>query len=429
MASAQSSAAPLVGSLSLQSAGAINLAVGHPSTRLLAHSVLADACLAASARLQAGDFALSYGRTVGEKGVNEELAAWLSRPDEPVRPERLFVTSGVSQSLDLLCSVLTKPGDTVVVVRPTYFLAAAIFREHGLRVTETPSSDNGLDLGALRAQLAAGLRPRLLYIVPSHANPSGLTLPAQQRSELAALAAEHRFWVVADEVYHALSWSTEPAPPRMRAYDDCPADAAADFDGDDKPLTARAAAAAALEPQPGALMVSTASLSKLLAPGLRLGWIEAPAAVLQRLMQRAWLVSGGGMTPFASQVALEALRSGRLDSHLRLLCSTYARRCAVLCDALRSHPVGWSFVQPCGGYFVWLRLPTDVSVAALQAQAAGRVAFLDGSRCASGPAPATGGSADAEAHIRLCFAWLEEAELVEGVARLAAAVAAVRTRT
>jgi DNA-binding transcriptional MocR family regulator len=428
--------------------GTLNLAVGHPSAALLPHAVLAAAAEAAALRMRQGGqaaFNLNYGRPAGEAPVLAALAQLLTRQAgggadadaaSAALAGRLFLTNGVSHALDLLCAVLTQPGDCVLVLRPTYFLAAGILRDHGLVIVDTPSDDSGLDVPALTELLEGGVRPRFIYIVPTHANPSGRTLCTASRAALVALAGRFGFFIVADEVYQALTWGDEPVPARMSAWDvsDAPDDEQ-HFDGDDRPLAARAdAAPTPLQPRPGALVCSCSSFTKTLAPGLRLGWVEAPPAVLSRLAQRAYVVSGGGVAPFASMVVLEAMLSGSADAHLTHLTRTYAGRCAVLCDALREQQPNtrWSFMQPRGGYFVWLRLPSDVTPSALvEASKARAVAVLDGARCCSAlagpPAPLTGGVADASAHIRLCFAFLEVDELREAVRRLAAAVADVRS--
>ena len=421
-----------------QPPGTVNLAVGHPTPSLLPHAVLAAAAESAAARLRDGNaaFPLGYGRIAGERPLTEALSAWLTARgganEAEVRADRLFVSGGVSHSLELLCTALTRPGDAVVVVRPTYFLAFGIFRQHGLRVHNVPSDDEGLNLTALE-ELLRTVQPRLLYVVPSHANPTGCTLPEAKRRALVELARRHGLFILADEVYDELSWDNEQ-PARMRHWDmqGAPADDEL-FGGEDRPLDASADDGAPLRPSLGGHVIHTSSFTKIMAPGLRLGWLEAHVSVLRRLAQRAFLVSGGGVAPFTSLVVLEAIRSGGLDACVTRLVDTYRRRCALLCQALQASAAstGWQFKPPSGGYFLWLRLPDDVPAAALLAAARERgVGVLDGARCcgAGGAAdvPLTGGVADTRQHVRLCFAYLEEAELLEGAARLAAALADAR---
>lgn len=419
----------------------LNLAVGHPSTSLLPHAVLAGACEAAGARLRTGSFQLGYGRTSGEAPVTEALACWLTAhaPGEaPVRHDRLFITSGVSHGLDLVCACLSRPGDLVLLTTPCYFLSVGIFTSHGLRLQSVASDHNGLDVAALTALLQSGVRPRLLYLCPSHANPSACTLPAASRAALVGLAREYVFFVLADEVYHHLSWDAA-LPPRMRHWDllGCSNIDYGVFDGDVSPLAvATSVEGNTLVPDKGWNVVALSSFSKILAPGLRLGWIEAGAPVLSALAKRAVLISGGGVAPFSSLVVLEAMRTGGLDAHLGMLLSTYKRRCATLCAALRSEQAttGWEVQrQPTGGYFVWLRTPQDVPAQALVEAAAQRgVTVLDGARCCAAALPQSqaalelGSVADVRHRVRLCFAHLEERELQEGVRRLAHAVEDVR---
>ena len=162
-------------SLRFQPKGTINLAVGHPAPGALPAEVMADAMEAAAARARAGHLKeLNYVSRQGSDEFLGALAAYLSQEyGDDVRANTLLVTNGVSHGIDLACAMLTEPGDDVVVELPTYFLAAQIFVDHGLGVEGIQGGDEGFDVDALRARLEAGFRPKLVYLVPSHANPRG----------------------------------------------------------------------------------------------------------------------------------------------------------------------------------------------------------------------------------------------------------------
>jgi DNA-binding transcriptional MocR family regulator len=256
-----------------------------------------------------------------------------------------------------------------------------VFRDHGLRVVGIPIDDDGLRVDALREALTQH-RPALLYTIPTFQNPSGHTMSAERRDALAAISREHDLLVVADEVYHLLDFGAPPPPP-LAAY----------------ASTAR--------------VLSLGSFSKICAPGLRLGWIHAAPALLATLMQSGLVQSGGGLNPFTSGVVQSLMELGLADEGLDSLREVYAERSRVLCAALREALPGATFVEPTGGYFVWVQLPAGVSAAELKPVAAREgVTFHAGPRFVRHD-----GFAD---RVRLSFAHYDASVLVEGVRRLAA---------
>ncbi|KAK3262209.1 hypothetical protein CYMTET_28920, partial [Cymbomonas tetramitiformis] len=158
-------------------------------------------------------------------------------------------------------------------------------------------------------------------------------------------------------------------------------------------------------------VLGVSSFTKILAPGLRLGWVEARPELLKSLTGKGYIVSGGGVAPFVSEVVTEALQGGGQDRHLDLLCDEYSRRCSVLCKALDGCEAGFQFERPTGGYFVWVGLPTGITATDLLPVAKKHeVALLPGGRCCPD------GTLH-DSHIRLCFAYLSESEIKEGVSR------------
>ena len=356
----------------------INLGLGHPSIALLPIDLLRRA---AAHRLSKEDRSiLQYGYEQGDVRFRSTLAQFLEnnyRMD--VDPETLFITSGVSQILDLLCTLFCRAGDTVFVEEPTYFLALKIFNDHGLRVKEIPTTANGIDLDAFEEELDRTI-PKFLYTIPTFQNPSGVTLPAKHRDRLVELGQEYHFLIIADEVYHLLSYDSPPPHP-MAAYLD------------------------------SGIVISLGSFSKILAPGLRLGWVQSSSAILDRIFSSGMLDSGGGLNPFSSSVIRSVIELGMQDRHLRTLKTVYNNRRLAMAEAVNEYLSDVvEFQMPRGGYYFWLKMSSKVDVKHL-AEAARGVQFVPGFRFSSRGALAE--------YIRLSFSYYDEAQIREGVRRIA----------
>ena len=360
--------------------GVIDLALGHPSPTLLPLELLNRA---ARHRLSEGDpSTLQYGFEQGDGRFRQALASFLGEQyAAPVSAEELFVSNGVSQALDLICTLYTRPGDCVFVEEPTYFLALRILADHGLRVVGLATDEHGLVIEALHEALAVE-RPAFVYTIPSYQNPGGITLSDERRKTLVELALEHGFLVVADEVYHLLSYrSTPPRPLGCRSL--------------------------------GGSVLSLGSFSKILAPGLRLGWVQADPRLLARLSQCGLLDSGGGLNPFTSALVGSALERGLVGQHLEALRREYGARARALSAALRVRlPPGSTFAEPAGGFFVWLTLPPGGDSRKLLSRGIAKgVSFVPGTRFSSRE-----GLGDS---LRLSFSYYDAELLIEGVRRLA----------
>jgi 2-aminoadipate transaminase len=315
----------------------INFGIGQPAVSLIPLELIRRA---ADHRLSMDDGAiLQYGIEQGNGYFRTALATFLSRMYATHVPaDHLFVTAGASQALDLICAHFTRPGDTIFVEEPTYFLALRIFADRHLHIVSLPTDEKGLRLDALEEQLKRQT-PAFLYTVPTYHNPSGVTLCTARRQQLAHLSRLKGFLVVADEVYHLLSYTAAPPPP-MPVFDT------------------------------EATILSLGSFSKILAPGLRLGWIQGQPYLLKKLITSGLLESGGGLNPFASSVVQSVLELGLQDAHLAHLKAVYADRAAALYTALKSHlPPAITFNEPEGGFFIWLRLPEEADSETLQAGA------------------------------------------------------------
>jgi DNA-binding transcriptional MocR family regulator len=360
-------------------AGLIDLGVGQPQDAILPVALMARAMMTAAASGRHDP--LQYGAERGDGRLRAALARFLSvRYGAPVDPAHLLVSNGNSHAIELCCGVFTQPGDVVLVEDPTYFLALRIFADHGLRVVGVPVDDDGIRLDALEEALVAHA-PRLLYVIPTGQNPTGSTMPVERRRRLVALAREHGTLVLADEVYQLLDF-TGATP---------------------EPLAAQADSGGVL---------SLGTFSKILAPGLRLGWVQASEDLLDVLAARGQLRSGGGVNPFTSAVVAPVLEDGGVDGYLDELLGVLRGRSAAMDAALREHPIpGATYRRPRAGYFFWLRLPDDVdTTAALPAALAAGAGFQ--------PGPASSTSGSFRSCLRLAFSYYDEADIRRGVQRL-----------
>jgi len=360
--------------------GTIDLGIGNPGSDLLPLELLhqaADTYFSSSDRRS-----LQYGREQGDGYFCSALADFLTAASgDRVDPDLLFVTTGASSALDLLCTLYTHPGDTIFVEEPTYFLALRIFEDHGLRVVSIPMDTDGLSLDSLDEQLSASL-PKFIYTVPTFQNPSGLTLSPARREKLVERAQRYNFLVIADEVYQLLAYTQTP-PPAFAAFTE------------------------SVEQ-----VISVNSFSKILAPGLRLGWVQAHATVIQRLAGCGLLDSGGGLNPFTSAIVRWLVESGGLEKNIAALRQEYTDRLVALDSALRQYLPAAKYTLPRGGFFFWVRLPGVNTVELRPLAQKLKVDFRPGTLFSSRV-----GLGD---YLRLGFCFYAPATLEEGVRRLRA---------
>ncbi len=357
--------------------GFIDLGAGDPQVELLPLDLIHKA---ANRRLSQKDATLlQYGAEQGDGWFRRALAGFLSRAyGFSVDPDHLFVTTGISSGLDLLCTLLTQPGDTILVEEPTYFLALRIFADHGLHLVPLAMDESGLVVEALEEALKTS-RPKFLYLVPTFQNPSGRTLSRERREALLTLSRQYGLMVLADEVYHFLSYGQRP--PRSFA-------GSVQFEN----------------------ILSLGSFSKILAPGLRLGWIQAHPAMVRRLAGCGLLDSGGGMNPFTSAIVRGLIEAGELEQNIQKLIGVYRPRIQAMEAGLRQLLPSAQFVTPQGGYFFWVRLPgLDTSQLQQKAQAF-QVGFRPGLRFSS-----QGGLRE---YLRLGISFYDEDRIRQGLQRL-----------
>jgi 2-aminoadipate transaminase len=291
--------------------------------------------------------AFQYAPTRGLAGTRDAMSSRIEAL-QGARPadDELLVTSGGIEALELLSKSFLDTGDTVVVEGPTYLGAIMAFRGFEARVVAVELDDDGLDVDELAAALAGGLRPKLLYSIPDHQNPAGVTLSLDRRGALVELARRYGFLVVEDVAYRELGFDGSALPSLWSLGPD--------------------------------VVVQIGTTSKTFCPGIRLGWACGPAEIVAQLVS-AKQNTDQCASGLAQRIFEEYSRRGWIDEQLVRSRTLYARRCARLLAALeRTMPAGVEWTQPSGGFFLWLTLPVDAADLARRAVEAG-VAIVPGS--------------------------------------------------
>jgi DNA-binding transcriptional MocR family regulator len=364
--------------------GVINFGIGQPSPDLMPQQLLREA---SNAFLDSADpLELNYGERQSDAGFREALAELLTdQYGYAASPETLIATGGNSQALDFVCGHLANEGDTVFIEEPSYFLAHQIFADHGLKIVGIPIDRDGIRMDVLHEELGRH-RPALFYVIPSYHNPCGTSMSTGRREELLQLSRQHDFIIVADEVYQMLHYSEQPPP-----------------------------AFGALAERGNVL--SLGSFSKIMAPALRLGWIQATPALMDRILKVGMVNSGGSMNHFTSLVMRQAMQSGQQQALIEKLQAVYGRRLLTMDEALNKHlgeKATWRL--PRGGYFFWVKLDPAIDAAALKPLA---VRYGTGFQ----PGSVFSCQQDFRNYLRLSFAHFRSSQIREGIAGLGRLIA------
>ena len=371
--------------------GIISFAGGFPDSAMFDVEGIRAASNAALAEEPGA--ALQYGATEGYNPLREQLAAFMtSKGAQDVAADNLIVTTGSQQALDLLGKTLISPGDKVIAEGPTFLATIQCFRLYGAELISAPIDGNGVKTDELE-KLIAEHKPKFVYLIPTFGNPSGAMLSLERRKAVLEMAVKYNTLIVEDDPYGDLYFGEAPPPSLLNL--------------------------SATVPGSRELLVHCGSLSKVLSPGLRVGWMIAPAELLGKATMCKQF-SDAHTSTFAQATAAQYLKAGRMPATLANVRKVYAERAQAMGDALRKElGDAIEFVQPQGGLFVWARLTgvggkvQDGNVLAKRAIEKG-VAFVPGTPffCAN-PDHAT---------FRLSFATADADKIREGVARLAQAL-------
>jgi len=356
----------------------INFTRGVPADESLPVSELVEAARAAldthAARV------LQYGPSTGFAPLREWLAQWLG-----VEPARVLTANGSLQLIEFVCLGLLAPGDVVFTESPSYDRTLTLLRRHGAKVVGIPLEADGPNLSALEAQLRRSV-PKLFYLIPDFQNPSGATCSGAKRRRIAELAERHGFLLLEDAPYRLLRYRGSQEPTLRELAPD--------------------------------VTLHMSSFTKLIAPGIRTGFLAGPERLVTKLAKIAedTYISPGYL---AQGVAYEWCRQGRLPGQIEKLKALYAPRLDACLSAIDRELAGVAPTRPDGGFFISITLPERTTTTAVREAAASRQLNL-----ADGLAffPDGGG----ERFLRLPFCALAPAEIDEGIRRLAEAIEAVR---
>jgi 2-aminoadipate transaminase len=384
---------PLAGVQAGGPAGVIPFVYGHPDPDLLPVEKLITAT---ERTLRArGRLALQYGPEQGYGPLLDYLIGKIER-DEGLRITRanIMLCAGAAQGMDIAARLFTRPGDVVLVEAPSYHEAIATLRDYPVELRQVPMDDQGLVVDALAERLEALSRARqrvaFLYTIPTFQNPAGITLTAERREALVELAAERGLLLVEDDVYRDLRYEGR-VPTSL------------------------------FELAGGRGVIRLGSFSKILAAGLRLGWIVAEPEVIQRIVGCGLKGNEGGTNPFVAHMVAAFCQEGWLEPHIAQLVARYrSRRDALLAALEQEMPDGVRWTHPSGGFFVWLTLPEPLDAEAVLAAVRERgVLFAPGVRFF-----AEGGG---WRNLRLPFSFLSGDQMAEGVRILAEVIREHRT--
>lgn len=322
-----------------------------------------EAFEAASSRVlrQHGSQALQYSTTEGYLPLRELIVEKMGRYGIEASVDNVLITSGSQQALDLIGKLLINPGDLVLTERPSYLGALQAWRAYQAEFSTVPIDDDGLCVDVLEEALCGG--PKFMYVLPNFQNPGGVTLSYERRLALVDIADRYGVPIIEDDPYGELRFEGEHLPPLVV------------LDADK--LNGRQYSKPQSYFKGNVIYMST--FSKTLAPGLRLGWIVAPASVIQHCV-----MAKQGMdlhtSSFVQMVAYEVAKDGFLTEHVRQIRQVYRERRDIMLEAMSEHfPPGVRWTKPQGGLFLWVSLPEEVdSTAVLQEAIANKVAFVPG---------------------------------------------------
>ena len=372
--------------------GIISFAGGFPDSAMFDVEGIKEAAI--KALTDEPGAALQYGATEGYNPLREQLAALMHDKGIEVSPDGLIVTTGSQQALDLLGKTMISPGDKVIIEAPTFLATIQCFRLYGAELISAPVDAHGVKTEELE-KLIAEHNPKFVYLIPTFGNPSGATLSLERRKKVLELAVKYQTLVVEDDPYGDLYFNEVPPPSILALSKNVPGSRD--------------------------LIAYCGSLSKVLSPGLRVGWMVAPPELLAKATMCKQF-SDAHTSTFAQATAAQYLKAGRMPATLANVRAVYAERARTMGAALKGELGGAiEFTQPGGGLFFWARLTGSNGMISNAAEFAQRaiekgVAFVPG-------APFYANQPDTST-LRLSFATADVEKIEEGIARLRQALKA-----
>ena len=371
----------------------VNFGVGQPDTRRLPLDLIKETFLKLGNDLDVSEV-LQYGQIQGYQSFRDTLAKWLEKMyyknEKNVDSNELFVTNGNTSALHLISSIFIKSGDTILVEDPSYFIAIKIFEELGINIKPIPMDDSGInifELGKSVNELSYTQEKVFLYTIPFHHNPTGICMSEEVKKQLGQLCESYtNFYVLSDEVYHFLDWSNNVNLQKpLACYHDN--------------------------------IISLGTFSKILAPSLRVGWIysnnnENQSVILDGLNNCAILDSSGGVNTIGCLIVEELIKNGKLDTYIESCVDFLSSRCSKMVEYLKETNI--KFIEPHGGYFLWLRLNVDKTSELLPLALSNKVKFHSGDKFSSVD--------NFKDCVRLSFSYYNDDDLIVGLNRLVLSV-------
>jgi 2-aminoadipate transaminase len=356
----------------------ISLAVGTPAAKLLPAEMLQT--IFADGFPSARQYALGYGPVEGLHSLRRQIAARMRKRGVSVDTQHILILSGSTQGIGLVSRFLLNPGDPVVVEVPSYLGAINTFRALGARVIGVPMDSDGMRVDLLESILARH-RPRLIYTSPTFQNPTGVVLSPERRRRLLLLARRYQVPILEDDPYSDVYFDEGHQPQPLKAMDT------------------------------HNQVIYLSTFSKILAPGLRVAWLAAPEPIIERLSLHKQVFDLNTNT-LGQWVVSEIMQRDMLENHLAMLRQTYHRKRDLMLQAIKTYwPTSVRVNLPQGGFHLWCRLPGDMRARTLLREATKeQVAFVIGE-----PFHVDGGG---QQQLRLSYAYLEEADIEEGIRRI-----------
>ncbi|MFC5530446.1 PLP-dependent aminotransferase family protein [Cohnella yongneupensis] len=359
----------------------IPFSYGTPSSDLFPYQELQEA--ASAAILQEGRDSLQYAGADGPQIVQDWIANRSKLRSIHVQSNQVLVTYGSQQAIDYAARTLLEPGDHAWVEAPTYFGAVNTFKAAEAIITSFPIDENGLQIELVEEALKEAVRvgqpiPKFVYVMPNFHNPGGVSLSLSRRKRLAELAYEYNFFILEDDAYAELAFEREHIP---AIYNFAPE-----------------------------RVIYLSSFSKIIAPGIRLGWAIASADVIRRINT---FFQGSMASVFSQEIVAQLFQKLSFEDHLEMLITRYKSSRDIMVEALRQHfGDGITFQIPNGGFFIWLKFPDHVNTADLVQDANERgVSFIAGNQFFVKPEGAR--------YARLSFSYCNEEQIRKGVEILA----------
>ncbi len=330
---------------------------------------------------------LQYGLRPGHPELREWIAGYMREDGVRISSDEIIVTNGAKHGLELACRILLDEGDPIIVTAPTYFTAIPMFKSFGVQFIEAPQDGEGLRVDELARLLdqhkrEGGRPPKFLYNVPDYHNPTGVSMSLRRREALLDLASSCRIPIIEDSPYRKVRFEGELVP-SLKALDR------------------------------EHVVMTLGTFSKLIAPGLRIGWVAAERDVIARMAQ---LKADGGSSPLTQRIILEFVKGGALPAHIERVQNTYRTHRDSMLAALQHWLPEASLQVPKGGYYVWLQFPNQIDTEELTKRAAHEgVIVIPGSKFFAGKTAPTN-------FMRLAYSYQAPKEIEEGVQRLGRAI-------